>query len=475
MYRDAVAEELSRSDFDAARLGFFQLLRRKRMSPQFIERHGEDLFAQACFEYSRQLAEGRAIRNPPAWIVTCAWHRTVGLLESRDWRPRVLSTERLGELGAEEGGEPGEAFLEADRGRKIREAVERLPANQRRLLALSYFEGESVREAARRLGWSTSKAQRAHEAARRRLRNLLGVEESEELAIEVGLAAFLSLAGGGAARRLQLLGHAEVALELVVHHAGGLGRRLSAAARHAFARVARGSNPPDPPSAGAIGHAGHLTARGPARRVGDVGRRLLTAGTGEAGTAVTGEVGSRAVEVCKGVAACVLGGGAITGALLGGGHHAALPTVHHTRPAKSRQAHPGAGGEAPVARGVVRAQAPQIASVPEESTRAPAPVPHHAASTHTSHTSSKAPHVEAATAAIGTDAARRQTQEEDVEEQFGAFSPGVEEGAQEAVPAQSGPVAEANTTSTPRINAESGTRRRTEEAQAEHQFHGILE
>ncbi len=80
MYGKVASEELSRAEFDAARLGFFQVLRRKRMSPQFIERNAEDLFGQAAFEYSRQIAEGKEIRNPVAWIITCGWHRTVGLL-----------------------------------------------------------------------------------------------------------------------------------------------------------------------------------------------------------------------------------------------------------------------------------------------------------------------------------------------------------------------------------------------------------
>jgi hypothetical protein len=63
MFRMAKSDELSHAQFDAARLGFFQTLKRKRMSPQFIDQHGEDLFAQACFEYSR-----RAGVLPDGWI-----------------------------------------------------------------------------------------------------------------------------------------------------------------------------------------------------------------------------------------------------------------------------------------------------------------------------------------------------------------------------------------------------------------------
>jgi RNA polymerase sigma factor (sigma-70 family) len=172
-------EELNRAQFDAARRAFFKFLR-KRMSREFFERHGEDLFAQAAFEYSRQIDEGKEIRNPVAWINICGWHRAVSLLETRNWRPRMVSGESLAELPASSA-TPEEEVLGEDRFRKVHEAVEQLPAYQRKLLALCYFKDESVRAAARKLGWTPSKAQRAHEAAQRRLYELLGNETSDEL------------------------------------------------------------------------------------------------------------------------------------------------------------------------------------------------------------------------------------------------------------------------------------------------------
>ncbi|HET7041038.1 MAG TPA: sigma-70 family RNA polymerase sigma factor, partial [Gemmatimonadales bacterium] len=229
----AVADGLSTAQLEAARLGFAQVLRRKGMSREFVAREGEDLLAQAFFEYSRHLARGEVIRDPVAWILVCAWHRTVSLLEARDRRPRLVSTDRLAELpaaGVE--GSPEEEFLTEDRLRKVRDAVDRLPGYQRRLLALSYFEGESVREAARRLGWTPSKAQRAHETARRRLHRHLGVEASDELTV-VGLAAFLSL--GLRTRPIpRLVGGVEGVLDSVADHASHLAERSDAVARHPF-------------------------------------------------------------------------------------------------------------------------------------------------------------------------------------------------------------------------------------------------
>jgi RNA polymerase sigma factor (sigma-70 family) len=328
MFRKAAPHELSRSQFDAARLAFFQVLRRKRMSPQFIERHGEDLFAQAAFEYSRQLAEGKRIRNPVAWLITCAWHRTVNLLEARDWTPRMVSAERVGELGADEAPTPEDAFLTADRHRKLRSAVERLPADQRRLLALTYFEEESVREASRRLEWSASKGQRAHKTAQRRLHKLLGVEASDELAFETGLVAFISLVEGGF-HPIRVAGAFEGGIDAIAHQGTRLAERALDLARHALGAGRPAALTPTAAqelggraaSAGALrGHTGAI--RHLAQRISDSGRRLLSTGGADASAAAAAGGGDRLAEVCKAaVAVCLIGGGtALSGALLGSGH-----------------------------------------------------------------------------------------------------------------------------------------------------------
>jgi RNA polymerase sigma factor (sigma-70 family) len=203
MYWNGAKDGLSRAELEAARLGFLGCLRRKRFSPQFISRHADDLFAQACLEYSRKLVEGVEIENPPGWLIECAWRRTKSQLEAERSAPRVVSTERSGSLAEEPGHDPEDVLLDADRFRKVREAVAELSVNQRRVLALSYFEGFTVREAARRLRWHPSKAQRAHERARERLHELLGVESSDDLVLEIGLAAYLSLAAQPSSGALQ--------------------------------------------------------------------------------------------------------------------------------------------------------------------------------------------------------------------------------------------------------------------------------
>jgi RNA polymerase sigma factor (sigma-70 family) len=196
MYGRKINGELRKAELEQARLGFIHFLRRKRFSAQFIASHGDDLFATAALEYSRKIAEGVEINSPPGWLITCAWRRTKNLLEAQSRSPRIVSTEKGEALTDELSQSPEEEALDEDRFRKVQEAIEQLSVEERRLLELAYFEGMAVREAARELHWHPSKAQRCHEAARRRLHELLGVESVDELEIEVGLAAYLSVVAG---------------------------------------------------------------------------------------------------------------------------------------------------------------------------------------------------------------------------------------------------------------------------------------
>lgn len=194
MYGRKLKRELSTSELDEARLGFIQYLRRKRFSSHFIAQHGDDLFATAALEYSRKVAEGEEIDSPAGWLITCAWRRTKSLLEAQGRSPQIVSTDRAEAIEDELGRSPEDATLDEDRLRKVQEAVDQLTVEERRLLELAYFEGMAVREAARELHWHPSKAQRCHEAARKHLHQLLGVDSLDELEIIVGLAAYISLA-----------------------------------------------------------------------------------------------------------------------------------------------------------------------------------------------------------------------------------------------------------------------------------------
>lgn len=289
MYRSGTPHELRPAELEEARLGFNQYLRRKHFSPQFIARHGEDLFATATLEYSRKIAEGAEIEHPAGWLIACGWQRTKSLLEAEGRSPRVVSTERAGALGDELSQSPEDAALEEDRFRKVQEAIDQLSLNERRLLELSYFEGMAVREAARALHWHPSKAQRCHEAARRRLHDLLGVESLDELELDIGLAAFLSLIGAGSTTHLPA--GVEAAIE-----ATGRG------ASYAWARAQ------------------------------DLARRLPLGGGAESSTAALGGSAGRAAGVCATAALACLASGVVgpgVGGVIGGGGGASAPTPKH--------------------------------------------------------------------------------------------------------------------------------------------------
>lgn len=460
MYGKAEKQDLSRSQLDSARLGFYQLLRRRHMSPQFIDRHGEELFAQACFEYTRRAAEVR-IDQPPAWIVTCAWNRTKSLLESEDYRPRLVSMESLDWEDDRAG--PEETFLEEDRSRRVQEAVEELPLYQRELLALSYFEDESVREAGRRLGWTASKAQRAHEAAQKRIFKFLGVESSDDLQLEVGLFAFLTVCVDRATGHTLPAG-LEAAIDSVHHRLSTsghdalslVGRPFRAGSGHALSR----------PAAAVADRTEEIGHRGPLGRIADLGRRLASGGLGNAGPVLAGEGGGRALEVCKGVAVCVIGGSAVTTALIGGGAHTSRPVAHHQAPAKVSR-HQRSSEKpvpaAPVAQSVlVRSKVPDKAA-PNDSQK---PAERHAST-------AEAPKIEKATVtAPATTADTGKPPDAKVQGEFRNYD-AIEE---EEGTTSSTSVADSASTTEPESGAPPPSpAKKAEEASAVKEFQGLLE
>jgi RNA polymerase sigma factor (sigma-70 family) len=188
-------EELSREELEAAQRGFERLLRRKRFSRAFLDRHAADLLAKARLEYSQHVAAGGEVRNPAGWIIHCAWRRTQNLLEQEGRAPQVLSIDN-GVAFANSSATPEEEVLTSDRYRQLRAALEQLPHEERKVIALTYFEGMSVREVGRTLKWDKCKADRRHRAALERLQELLGVSDIDALQIEIGIVAWASIGAG---------------------------------------------------------------------------------------------------------------------------------------------------------------------------------------------------------------------------------------------------------------------------------------
>jgi RNA polymerase sigma factor (sigma-70 family) len=221
--------ELSAAELDQVRKGFLGVLLRRRFSPQFIATNYEELLALSYCEYIRYLDKGSEIGNPVGWMINCAWRRTQNVLDAESHRPQMVSIERLAELVDETAPTAERVVEDADRARKLQAAVRELSEEERRVIALIYFEGLSFRQASRALGWSHSKTVRRERSALKAIRATLGAESREQLALEIGLVAFLSIGGGAAAPTAPA--PTTSALDWATHGAAGLWARTGELAR----------------------------------------------------------------------------------------------------------------------------------------------------------------------------------------------------------------------------------------------------
>jgi RNA polymerase sigma factor (sigma-70 family) len=299
-YKQNKPDELTAAQMDAARKAFRGKLLRLRYSPQFIVNNADELLAIAHSEYARAVHKGVEIEDPVAWTIHCAWRRTQNLLQAESIRPRMVSSEKVVEFVDD--GEPSieERALEEDRARKIREAVAKLDPDQQKVIALTFFEDMSVREAARHLGCSASSVQHRRETALRTLRRFLPVRSGDELAVDIGMAAWLAIAADHTGF------HLPAGFEAVIDTAGH-------GATSAWSRVQ------------------------------ELARRFGVGG-GEAATAAVANGAGRAAGVCAtGLAVICIGAGTSglvgpgIGAIGGGDHHTSPPPPHKQHPTEARR------------------------------------------------------------------------------------------------------------------------------------------
>jgi RNA polymerase sigma factor (sigma-70 family) len=156
-------------DIDEARRGFRFRLRRRGLSPAFIERHADDLFGQALLELSRVIAEDDKILKPVGWLINGAWWRTINLLDQEKRRPQTASVDAFFGL-ASDAPTPEDETLKLSGYETVKVALRLLPPTEQRLIEFIYVEGMSCRAAGRRVGWGKSAADRHHQAALSRLR-----------------------------------------------------------------------------------------------------------------------------------------------------------------------------------------------------------------------------------------------------------------------------------------------------------------
>jgi RNA polymerase sigma-70 factor (ECF subfamily) len=281
-------------------------LRASRLSEPFIARHGEDAIQQGLAEYARALSRGRRIEDPGGWVVSAAFQRAIDALR-REVReaddPEVIEAALA--RSAAPGPSPEEEAQEHAEARRLHEAIGKLSAEQRQALCLYYFEERTTREGAQELGCSEATFRRRLAAALRVLRERFGIstpEPGDQLAIEIGLAAWVGLAGARVVPMRSYLDQLIAGLDSL-----------------------RGA------------------VSGAAGRARDFLGRLLASGGGEGvGAVASGPVGRTAGACTAALAACVLSGVIGPGVggvdLVHGGQGS--PPAHHRAPAAHRPSPP---------------------------------------------------------------------------------------------------------------------------------------
>ena len=233
-----------------ARAGFDRYLRGKGFSRAFIEEYAEDLMGKATVELARKIERGEEVKNAPGLLIHIAYRRTQNLLEGKSRAPDLVGLEAVAEVADDEDRAPEAETLDRDRIDKVRAAVARLTIDERKIVALQFFEDMNLSQAARSLGWDESKARRRHKAAMSHLKDLLGVDSSDQVIFDVAFMCWLAVAFGdrygfNAAREIETIWHRVADLAVVV------AERAQGAVHRATSRI--GS---DPMTAGAVGQAG---------------------------------------------------------------------------------------------------------------------------------------------------------------------------------------------------------------------------
>lgn len=272
-------------------------LKAHRLSDSFIERCGEEAVQAGLVEYLRALEEGVEVDNRDAFVVRAAFCRAIDELR-REARlsdsaavEAVLESPRFAAPATEE------IAIEHLAAEELHEAIETLSAEKRQALSLHYFEQLSDGQSAKVLYCSERTFRRRLAKALGDLSRRLGVpapEPGSNLAIEVGLVAWVSLRGG---------------------------------------RVAL-SHGPFEQVAGIIDGV-RDGASWPIERFRDLATRLTASGASERIGAVAGGPAGKVAGGCLGAAAlCVLGGVVGPGLVGGGPGHAG----NHDRPRPVRVA-----------------------------------------------------------------------------------------------------------------------------------------
>jgi RNA polymerase sigma factor (sigma-70 family) len=174
-------------------------LKAHRLSDSFIERCAEEAVQQGLIEYLRALGEGVEVANRDAFAVRAAFCRAIDEFRREARQADSAAVEAILESGRLAAPATEEIAIEYLAAEELHEAIDTLPAEKRQALSLHYFEQLSDRRSAEILYCSERTFRRVLAKALGDLSRRLGVpapEPGSNLAIEVGLVAWVSLRGG---------------------------------------------------------------------------------------------------------------------------------------------------------------------------------------------------------------------------------------------------------------------------------------
>jgi RNA polymerase sigma factor (sigma-70 family) len=302
MYRPSEDAELTGAQMERARSVFIGWLWQGNLSADFIHNHADDLLGEAHGELVKAVKRGEKIEDAVGWTVFCAWRRLNRRLE-RGPEVHEFASEKLLEVADPDAKTPEGEVEDRDRLRKIQEAVRQLRRDQQQIIALTYFEGLTLRDAAEALGWGYGTAHRRYKAAVEKLEKhfrAMGIESSDDLVVEIGVWASVAATGAHQPLHVHLM---EMGADKAEHLAGGASGKPSHLASDAWARVQ------------------------------DLARRLNLGGNGDAAGVVASSGAGRTAGVCAtAVVACVVGASGVVGPGIGGGIGLFGGSAHHARP-----------------------------------------------------------------------------------------------------------------------------------------------
>lgn len=111
----------------------------------------EEIVQEVFTTVWRMASEFRPERGKvSSWLMTICHHRSIDELRRRRSRPAFELTERLFEHELTDGGDPAESALFVFERAHLKEALARIPDEQRAVIQLAYFEGCTQREIADR-------------------------------------------------------------------------------------------------------------------------------------------------------------------------------------------------------------------------------------------------------------------------------------------------------------------------------------